>query len=162
MKNNTVKQRLMSCLLVATVLFGQFELTLQSSASSATTHTDGVPDSFRAGAAPDTIEIPVTLWDQKKDGSMFEGALGSRGNMVSGVLGEDGTPVRGSNNPFTESQFYQWFHDVKDVNLRVDSGTITLTKQKDGTYSYFPSSFFALDIGRGIVGPRGRGQGRRL
>lgn len=129
-------------------------------------NTNGLPDSF-AYKEPDTFRVPITIWDQKRDGYMFEaGNIRLTPGLVKSDM-ENGFPVRDESANsvwrFTQADFNRWWtQEVRDPNgttdaekynsLQIDSGSLVFKKNANGTYSCVQNgSFFALNPGRGIV-----------
>ncbi len=81
-------------------------------------------------------------------------------NLVQGALGADQTPVyagpsTGTRTTSGPENFYLWFHDVGDVNLRMPL-TLFLKNVHGDIYSYDNQEFFPLDgqlFGNEIVDP---------
>lgn len=120
---------------------------------------------FQAGY--DTSGDPVAGGHLDFERSLFgAGSAGLVEGIVQPTLGPDRKPVYAgtAEDPITMTEgpayFDQWYRDVVDVNLRIDS-TITLTLREDGAYSMNSATdepwasldgFFPLD-GDGIGFP---------
>ena len=131
-------------------------------------NSNGIPSDWglTSAAHPDTISLPITYFDQKKDCQMFEMSCSNEptGTLQQGIvedeLDAEGLPtpkyanyreaknhLDGWSRHVTKDKFYQWFHEVDGKSWQSES-EITFYKQTDNKYTY--------------DGAKGTGEGRQI
>jgi fibro-slime domain-containing protein/RHS repeat-associated protein len=108
--------------------------------------------STTSGAQTTTISTIVRdfrMWGTLAGHPDFETFLGNYPGMVSNTLADDRTPVFIAPNGYgatNASTFYQWYHDISNINQRVDIPiTLTETAPGSGIWQYNNSRFFPID-----------------
>ena len=160
--------RAIACVTFAILVFIGVSHLVHAMTLTAVANTNGIPSDWglTSAAHPDTITLPITYFDQKKDCKMFEGNCSSEpsGSLQQGIvedeLDAEGLPVPkyanykeakshldGWSRYVTQDNFYQWFHEVDGKSWQYDS-EITFYKQEGNKYTY--------------DGGNGSGQGRQI
>lgn len=160
--------RAVACTAFAVLVFIAVSHLVHAMTLTAVANANGIPSDWglTSAAHPDTITLPITYFDQKKDCKMFEANCNGEpaGSLQQGIvedeLDAEGLPVPkyatyseakshldGWSRYVTQENFYQWFHQVDGKSWQYDS-EITFYKQEGNKYTY--------------DGGNGSGQGRQI
>lgn len=160
--------KIVACATFALLVFIGVSHLVRAMSLTNVANANGIPSDWGITSAthPDTISLPVTYYDQKKDCKMFEMSCSNEptGTLQQGIvedeLDSEGLPVPkydnyreakrhldGYSRYVTKDNFYQWFHEVQGKSWKHDS-EVTFYRQEGNKYTY--------------DGGNGSGQGRQI